>query len=77
MQALRPRVEALADGLLNRMAEMSPPVDLHEVLSFSPPVLVICELLGVSGDDRNCFPLLRLVNSLQELGRPRSADGWS
>lgn len=55
MEALRPRVEALADGLLDAMASSSPPLDLHEALSFPLPVLVICELLGVPADDRDQF----------------------
>ena len=55
MDALRPRVEALADQLLDALAAMTPPVDLHEALSFPLPVLVICELLGVPYDDRDQF----------------------
>ena len=52
MQAVRPRVDSLVDELLNGMSEMSPPVDLHEHLSYPLPVLVICELLGVPLEDR-------------------------
>jgi cytochrome P450 len=52
MQALRPRVEALADQLLDALAERTPPVDLHEALSFPLPVLVICKLLEVPYEDR-------------------------
>ena len=55
MQALRPRVEALADQLFDEMAGSTPPLDLHEALSFPLPVLVICELLGVPYDDRAQF----------------------
>ncbi len=55
MQALRPRVEALVDQLLDELAAQSPPVDLHEALSFPLPVLVICELLGVPYEDREQF----------------------
>jgi cytochrome P450 len=55
MQALRPRVEAQVDQLLDALAARTPPVDLHEALSFPLPVLVICELLGVPFEDRERF----------------------
>src|SRR5215831_19298500 len=55
MEALRPRVEVLVDELLTALAAMTPPVDLHEALSFPLPVLVICELLGVPYEDRAQF----------------------
>jgi cytochrome P450 len=55
MEALRPRVEALVAELLDALAASTPPVDLHEALSFPLPVLVICELLGVPYDDRDQF----------------------
>jgi cytochrome P450 len=55
MQQLRPRVEALADHLLDALAAGTPPADLHEALSFPLPVLVICELLGVPYEDRDQF----------------------
>jgi len=54
MEALRPRVEALVDELLDAMAG-APPADLHEALSFPLPALVICELLGVPAGDRELF----------------------
>jgi cytochrome P450 len=55
MHALRPRVEAQVDQLLDALAARTPPVDLHESLSFPLPVLVICELLGVPYEDREQF----------------------
>src|SRR2546429_3236102 len=55
METLRPRVEALVEGLLDELALRTPPVDLHEALSFPLPVLVICELLGVPYEDRDEF----------------------
>jgi pentalenolactone synthase len=57
MQDLRPRIEALVDQLLDALAARTPPVDLHEALSFPLPVLVICELLGVPYEDREQFRL--------------------
>ncbi|HET8626992.1 MAG TPA: cytochrome P450 [Thermomicrobiales bacterium] len=55
MKALGPHVQALVDGLLDRMAAAGPPADLHEALSFPLPVVVICELLGVPFEDRERF----------------------
>ncbi len=55
MRALQPRVEALAGDLLDALAARTPPADLHEALSVPLPVLVICELLGVPGEERARF----------------------
>src|SRR5262245_56403774 len=55
MRALRPHVEELVDQLLDQLEASSPPVDLHETLSFPLSVLVICELLGVPYEDRSQF----------------------
>jgi pentalenolactone synthase len=58
MRALKPRVEELVDDLLTKLDARTPPVDLHEALSFPLPVLVICELLGVPYADREHFRTL-------------------
>ena len=55
MRALRPRVDALATGLLDDMARQDPPADLVEALAVPLPILVICELLGVPYTDRDRF----------------------
>ena len=55
LRALAPRVEALATGLLNELAEQGPPADLHARLALPLPILVICELLGVPYSDRDQF----------------------
>lgn len=52
---LRPRVQALVDGLLDVMGQKAPPVDAHEAIAFPLPALVICELLGVPAEDREAF----------------------
>ncbi|GAB3436716.1 cytochrome P450 family protein [Flindersiella endophytica] len=52
---LKPRVQALVDGLLDETEHAGSPADLHERLSFPLPVLVICELLGVPYEDREQF----------------------
>ncbi|HEY9524293.1 MAG TPA: cytochrome P450 [Thermopolyspora sp.] len=58
MKALSGHVAELVDGLLTRMATLTPPVDLHEKLSFPLPAMVLCELLGVPFDDRAHFRAL-------------------
>jgi pentalenolactone synthase len=58
MNALREHVQSIVDDLLERMAALTPPADLHEELSFPLPALVICELLGVPYEDRETFRAL-------------------
>ncbi|SMD25402.1 cytochrome P450 [Kibdelosporangium aridum] len=55
MRALRPRVEALATGLLDELAEQGSPADLQAAMALPLPILVICELLGVPYEDRDQF----------------------
>jgi cytochrome P450 len=55
VEALRPRVQQIADELLDRMLEHGPPADLVEDFALPLPVTVICELLGVPYEDRNDF----------------------
>lgn len=51
--ALRPRIAALVDSLLDDMAAAgTAPVDLVDALAFPLPVLVVCEVLGVPVADR-------------------------
>jgi cytochrome P450 len=56
---LRPRIEQIADDLLDRMAEGQlaggRPADLIEDYAVPLPVTVICELLGVPAADLNDF----------------------
>ncbi|THA52927.1 cytochrome P450 [Streptomyces sp. A1136] len=56
MEAMRPRVQAITDDLLDAMAarpERS--ADLIKTLAFPLPMTVICELLGVPDLDRERF----------------------
>jgi cytochrome P450 len=54
--ALRPRVQQIADGLLGAMADSGGDVtDLIPAFAFPLPVTVICELLGIPGDDQEEF----------------------
>jgi pentalenolactone synthase len=60
MRKLSDHVQSLVDGLVDELiathdANPDQPVDLHSLLSFPLPVLVICELLGVPYEDRDYF----------------------
>jgi cytochrome P450 len=55
VQALRPRIEEIAAGLLDAMAGRHGPVDLIDAYAFPLPTTVICELLGIPEDDRDAF----------------------
>jgi cytochrome P450 len=55
MAMLRTRVQAIVDELLDDMEAAGAPADLHEMLAFPLPALVICELLGVPYEDREDF----------------------
>jgi cytochrome P450 len=71
VRALRPRIEQLVDDILDDVVAASPPVDLHEALSVSLPVLVICELLGVPYADRAQFRVWS--QTIADLHDPASA----
>jgi cytochrome P450 len=55
MAALRPRIEAMADQLIDGMVKAGPPADLKAAVGFPLPVWVICDLLGVPETDRDRF----------------------
>ncbi len=66
VEALRPRVVELVDGLLDEIG--SDEVDVMSVLAFPLPVTVIGEMLGVPAEDRPQFrPLVRAVTAVLEL----------
>jgi cytochrome P450 len=52
VEALRPRITELVDSLLDEVAG-EPTFDLLEALAFPLPVIVICDLMGVPGGDRD------------------------
>ncbi|PWW53742.1 cytochrome P450 [Actinokineospora spheciospongiae] len=55
MEALRPRVQGIVDGLIDDMLAGPRPADLVQAFSLPLPSLVICELLGVPYADRDFF----------------------
>lgn len=55
VEALRPRAQEIADGLVDRMIEQGRPAELVEGFALPLPITVICELLGVPVEDRHDF----------------------
>jgi cytochrome P450 len=55
VENLRPRTEQIAGQLILAMIEAGPPADLVAMLARRLPMTVICELLGVPGDDQDQF----------------------
>ncbi|EWM19759.1 cytochrome P450 [Kutzneria sp. 744] len=55
IEQMRSRIQTLVDGLLDTMISAGPPADLAEGLAWPLPASVICELLGVPGDDHETF----------------------
>ncbi|GGO39889.1 MULTISPECIES: cytochrome P450 family protein [Streptomyces] len=55
VEALRPRIQEITDGLLDEMLAAGDRADLIEALAFPLPITVICELLGVPDMDRAEF----------------------
>ncbi|GAA2485590.1 MULTISPECIES: cytochrome P450 [Actinomycetes] len=54
-EALRPRVRAITEDAIRRMITAGAPADLVEHVALPVPIAVICELLGVPGEDRDRF----------------------
>src|SRR5579863_10397429 len=84
VEALRPHVVGLCDGLLDVMAEVAGggrSVDVMRELAFPLPVAVIGELLGVPGGDRAQFQalvraataILEPLSNLEDLRAARTA----
>jgi cytochrome P450 len=55
IEAMRPGVQLLVDGLLDEMLAGDNPVDLVEAFALPVPSLVICQLLGVPNSDHEFF----------------------
>lgn len=62
VELLRPRVEMIATGLMDRMLAAGPPADLVSALAEPLPSMVICELLGIAHDERG--PLLAFIEAM-------------
>ena len=79
VEQLRPRIQAIADELLDA-AEGRGEVDLSAEYAFPLPIIVIAELLGVPAEDRDRFRTWTdaIVSPAARPGGPRAvlrADG--
>jgi pentalenolactone synthase len=78
MRKLSDHVQGLVDARVDEMiavhdANPAKPVDLHALLSFPLPVLVICELLGVPFEDREYFHELSTKIGRMDIGAEAQA----
>jgi cytochrome P450 len=55
VEALRPSIQRIVDGLIDQMLAGPKPVDLVQAFALPVPSLVICELLGVPYADHDFF----------------------
>ncbi|MFC5745308.1 cytochrome P450 [Actinomadura rugatobispora] len=55
MRALRPEIEKIVNGLIDDILAGPNPADLVEALALPVPSLVICEMMGVSYEERHLF----------------------
>jgi cytochrome P450 len=55
VEALRPKIQRIVDGLIDDMLAAGPPADLVSAFALPVPSLVICELLGVPYADHDFF----------------------
>ncbi|WJY41670.1 cytochrome P450 [Streptomyces sp. P9-2B-2] len=53
--ALRPEIQRIVDGLLDRMLDQGPPAELVSAFALPVPSMVICALLGVPYADHEFF----------------------
>lgn len=58
VEALRPAIQKIVDGLIDDVLAGARPVDLVQALALPVPSLVICELLGVPYADHDFFQKL-------------------
>ena len=73
MEALRPRVAAIIDERLDRLAELGE-ADLMVELAFPMPVTVVGEMVGVPEEDRAWFrPLMKTLVSSDSFNRTPAA----
>lgn len=67
MEAMRPKVQAIVDRLIDDMLAGPKPTDLVKAFALPVPSLVICELLGVPTADQDMFQRLGALTIAQEV----------
>lgn len=71
--ALRPQIERIADGCIDRMVEHGSPADLLSELALPLPSRITCQLLGVDYGDHDFFRD-RSVLLTQTFGQPAELE---
>jgi cytochrome P450 len=61
MEAMRPKIQALVDGMVDDLLAGPNPVDFVDAFALPLPSLVICDLLGVPYADRDVFQRMSLI----------------
>ncbi|MER7079137.1 Cytochrome P450 [Saccharopolyspora kobensis] len=78
IEQLRPHVQDVSDRLLDRLAGMTPPVDLIEHFTAALPIEIICELLGVPHQDRDRFQdWTERILTVSGLTEEEVQSGWA
>lgn len=74
--ALRPRIEAITNDLLDAISDRGQPVDLIEEFAFPLPITVISEMLGIPDADRHLYRSWSadLMQDRQDVTDPASID---
>jgi cytochrome P450 len=80
VEAMRPAVQKIVDGLIDDLLAGPKPIDLMEAFALPVPSLVICELLGVPYADHDFFQvnskqLISLTSTPEERGQAHSNLG--
>ncbi|MEH1014459.1 cytochrome P450 [Micromonospora sp. CPCC 206060] len=75
MEAYRPRVQRIADDLLDEMVAKGQPGDLISSLVFPLPAMVVCEVLGIPAEDRERFNVwIADITALTAYGTAEAAE---
>ena len=80
LERLRPRIEAVAEALIDGLLDAPAPVDLIGDYAFPLPITVIAEMLGIPPADREQFkawsnPLARMVDPTATPDMRQAAQG--
>ncbi|GHG83283.1 cytochrome P450 [Streptomyces griseocarneus] len=55
VSAMRPRVQEIVDGMVDRMTGAGSPADVVSAVAWPLPLTVICEILGIPAEDHGLF----------------------
>ncbi|MGW6281893.1 cytochrome P450 [Kribbella sp. NPDC055071] len=80
VEAMRPQVQEIVDGLIDDLLAGPKPVDLVQAFALPVPSLVICQLLGVPYEDHDFFQknsqiLIRTSASMEDRTKARGNIG--